>query len=212
MSFTPDPFWNEIYNQDRFVYGTLPNEYLAEKAQECIIPGATVLCIADGEGRNGVFLAKQHACTVVAFDASDVAMAKAQKFIKDSGVESEVTYFLSDCDSFQGWQPDAYDAIVGIFIQFADHEMRQRIFSRVRSSLRPGGVFILQGYTPKQLEFKTGGPQSLAPCYTEEMIRELALAHDLEITELRCYEAVLSEGFKHSGMSALLGLTARRPQ
>ena len=209
MSFTPDPFWNEIYNQEAFVYGTLPNEYLAQQAKEYVASGSKVLCIADGEGRNGVFLAKEHACEVVAFDSSDVAMAKAQKFSQESGVEKQITWTLSDFDSFPGWQPNTYDAIVGIFIQFADHDMRQRIFSRVLESLKPGGIFILQGYTPKQLEFKTGGPQSLAPCYTEEMIRELAVG--LEIIELRCYEKELSEGFKHSGRSALLGLTARKP-
>jgi hypothetical protein len=77
------------------------------------------------------------------------------------------------------------------------------------SSLRPGGLLILQGYTPKQLEFKTGGPSILEHLYTEEMIR--GLIGKLEVIDLRVYEEILSEGSKHTGMSALLGLVARKP-
>jgi hypothetical protein len=77
------------------------------------------------------------------------------------------------------------------------------------STLRPGGVLIVQGYTPKQLEYKTGGPSILEHLYTEEMIR--ALIGDLEPIDLCLYEKELSEGPKHTGKSALLGLVARKP-
>ena len=213
MSFVPDPFWNEVYSQEAFVYGKEPNHYLQEKAAEFVPAGSTVLCIADGEGRNGIYLAKQ-ACTVVAFDASDVARGKALKFAQESGLqERQYTYTLSDCEGFPGWQAETYDAIAGIFIQFAKTDgERQRLFADVYKALKPGGVLILQGYTPKQLEFKTGGPPTLAPCYTEEMIRALTMDASLEIVELQVYEKELQEGFKHNGMSALLGLTARKPK
>jgi hypothetical protein len=217
-SFVPDAFWNEVYSQDGMVYGTEPNDFLADvwtrvKETFPMVPPEgrpRVLCIADGEGRNGVWLAKQGA-TVTAFDASDVAVAKAIKFAADGGVDDHISYSLSDCDGFAGWQPSAFDAIVGIFIQFMDQAMRQRTFERAYMGLTPGGLFVLQGYTPKQLEYGTGGPPSLPPLYTEDMIRDLALNAGFEIVELRCYEKILSEGYKHSGMSALLGLVARKP-
>ena len=86
--------------------------------------------------------------------------------------------------------------------------MRARIFHQTYKALKPGGYFILQGYTPKQLEYKTGGPSLIEHLYTEEMIRDLARA--FEILDLRCYEKELSEGARHTGMSALLGLVARK--
>jgi hypothetical protein len=86
--------------------------------------------------------------------------------------------------------------------------MRARLFAQMASTLRPGGVLIIQGYTPKQLEFKTGGPSILEHLYTDDMIRNLI--GDLEVIDLCVYEKSLSEGPKHTGMSALLGLVARK--
>ena len=114
---------------------------------------------------------------------------------------------MCDSDGYH-WQINGYDAIVAIFIQFADPAMRARIFKQVYLSLKPGGIFILQGYTPKQLQYKTGGPSLIEHLYTEEMIRELA--QEFKILDLRCYEKELSEGARHAGMSALLGLTAQK--
>ena len=144
---------------------------------------------------------------VVGFDASDIALAKAKQFAKENQVEVEYTF--SDTDSF-AWQPNAYDAVIAIFIQFADPAMRARIFKQAHAALKQGGIFILQGYTPKQLEYKTGGPSLIEHLYTEEMIRDLA--KDFEILELSVYEKELSEGARHTGMSALLGLTAKKVQ
>mgnify|MGYP002143856775 FL=1 len=197
-------FWNERFNQEEFIFGTEPNEYLVEQAQKYLKAGDQVLCIADGEGRNGVWLAKQ-GMQVVGFDASDIALSKARKFAKDNHVAVE--YSFSDTDSY-AWPTNTYDAVVGIFIQFADPEMRKRIFAKTYESLKPGGIFILQGYTPKQLEYKTGGPSLIEHLYTEEMIRDLA--KDFSILELCSYERELSEGPRHSGMSAILGLVARK--
>lgn len=205
MSFTDaTEFWNERFDKEEFIFGKEPNEYLVDQSKRFLTPGNKVLCIADGEGRNGVWLAKQ-GMHVVGFDASDIALAKAKQFAKDNQVEVE--YSFSDTDGFT-WQTNSYDAVVGIFIQFADPEMRARIFSQAHQALKPGGIFILQGYTPKQLEYKTGGPSLIEHLYTEEMIRELA--EEFEILDLQCYEKELSEGARHTGMSALLGMVARK--
>lgn len=197
-------FWNERFDKEEFIFGKEPNEYLVEKANKYLKPKSKVLCIADGEGRNGVWLAKQ-GMQVVGFDASDIALAKAKQFAGDNQVEVE--YSFSDTDSFD-WQKNAYDAVIGIFIQFADPAMRERIFKQTYEALKSGGIFILQGYTPKQLEYKTGGPSLIEHLYTEELIRDLA--QEFQILELVSYERELSEGPRHTGMSAILGLVAKK--
>jgi SAM-dependent methyltransferase len=205
MSFADaTQFWNERFDKEEFIFGKEPNEYLVEQTKRYLKPKDKVLCIADGEGRNGVWLAKQ-GMKVIGFDASDIALAKAKQFAKDNQVE--VDYSFSDTDSFT-WQENSYDAVIGIFIQFADPAMRARIFKQTYKALKPGGYFILQGYTPKQLVYKTGGPSLIEHLYTEEMIRDLA--KEFEILDLRCYEKELSEGVRHTGMSALLGLVAQK--
>ena len=205
MRFTDaKQFWNERFNKPEFIFGKEPNEYLVEQASNYLKPNSSTLCIADGEGRNGVWLAKQ-GMHVTGFDISDVALAKASQFAADN--EVNIQYTLCDTDGFS-WPANSYDAVIGIFIQFADPEMRARIFKHVHQTLKSGGLFILQGYTSKQLEYKTGGPSLLEHLYTEEMIRELS--QEFKVLDLQCYEKELSEGAKHSGMSALLGMVAQK--
>ncbi|CAM3656729.1 class I SAM-dependent methyltransferase [Polynucleobacter antarcticus] len=205
MSFADaTQFWNQRFDKPEFIFGTEPNEYLVEQASTYLQAGNQVLCIADGEGRNGVWLAKQ-GMKVTGFDVSDIALLKAKQLAHDHQVT--IQYSLCDTDSFK-WVPNTYDAVIGIFIQFADPEMRTRIFKQVHETLKPGGIFILQGYTPKQLDYKTGGPSLIEHLYTEDMIQELA--KKFSVLDLRSYEKELSEGARHSGMSALLGLTAKK--
>jgi 2-polyprenyl-3-methyl-5-hydroxy-6-metoxy-1,4-benzoquinol methylase len=205
MSFTDaTQFWNERFDKEEFIFGKEPNEYLTQKTAQYLKPNSSVLCIADGEGRNGVWLAKQ-GMRVTGFDVSDIALAKAKQFAREHQVN--IQYSLSDTDGFD-WQENAYDAVICIFIQFADPEMRARIFKQVHQTLKPGGLFILQGYTPNQLEYKTGGPSLIDHLYTEKMIREHS--QGFEILDLECYEKELSEGPRHTGMSALLGMVSQK--
>ena len=205
MSFADaTQFWNERFNNKEFIFGKEPNEYLVQQTLQYLKSGSSVLCIADGEGRNGVWLAKQ-GMRVTGFDVSDIALAKANQFAADNKVN--IQYSLCDTDGFD-WQSNTYDAVIGVFIQFADPEMRARIFKQVHQTLKPGGLFILQGYTPKQLQYKTGGPSLIEHLYTEEMIRDLS--HGFDILDLQCYEKELSEGARHTGISALLGMVAKK--
>ena len=197
-------FWNKRFDKEEFIFGKEPNEYLVLQAKTYLKPNQKVLCIADGEGRNGVWLAKQ-GMQVVGFDVSDIALQKAKQFAIDNQVE--IAYSLSDTDRFD-WQENTYDAVIGIFIQFAEPQMRARIFKQAHKALKPGGILILQGYTLKQLEYKTGGPSLKDHLYTEGIIRELA--KEFQILDLRCYEKELNEGARHAGISALLGLVARK--
>ena len=197
-------FWNKRFDTPDYIFGRAPNEYLAQ-AKQYLKKGDAVLCVADGEGRNSVWLAKQ-GMQVDAFDLSEVALKKANALATEQA--AHVQFTLASSDTWD-WLPNQYDTVVGIFIQFADPVMRTRLFAQMASTLRPGGVLIVQGYTPKQLEYKTGGPSILEHLYTEDMIR--ALIGDLEPIELCLYQKELSEGPKHTGMSALLGLVARKP-
>jgi 2-polyprenyl-3-methyl-5-hydroxy-6-metoxy-1,4-benzoquinol methylase len=198
-------FWNKRFNTPDYIFGKAPNAYLEDQAKRHLKKGDAVLCVADGEGRNSVWLAKQ-GMRVDAFDLSEVALSKAIALAKEEAVQ--VQFSLASSDTWN-WKLNQYDAVVGIFIQFADPVMRARLFAQMISTLRPGGILIIQGYTPKQLDFKTGGPSILEHLYTEDMIR--TLISDLEPIDLCVYEKILSEGPKHTGMSALLGLVARKP-
>jgi SAM-dependent methyltransferase len=196
--------WNRRFQGEGFLFGTEPNGWLREQAA-ALPAGGRVLCVADGEGRNSVWLARQ-GFAVDAFDISDVGVAKARAFAARAGVT--VNYAVADCDGY-AWQPARYDGVAAIFVQFADPALRQRLFANLVASLAPGGVLILQGYTPKQLEYKTGGPPQVSHLYTPGLLREAFAG--LEILALREYEAEVAEGDGHRGRSALIGLVARRP-
>jgi len=196
--------WNRRFEAEGFLFGTEPNGWLRDHAAVWA-PGSRVLCVADGEGRNSVWLARQ-GLQVQAFDISSVGVAKARALAAREGVQ--VDYQVSDCDGW-AWPEAAFDGVAAIFIQFADPALRARLFHRMAAALKPGGTLVLQGYTPKQLDYRTGGPPQVEHLYTEELLRQ-AFAM-LDIVELRSYEADLAEGSGHHGRSALIGLVARRP-
>lgn len=199
----PAATWDQRFSQPGYVFGTEPNAFLASQ-RALFEPGKRVLAVADGEGRNSVWLARQ-GLAVDAFDISPVGVAKARELARQGGVA--VNYQVSDCDGWN-WEPHTYDYVVAIFIQFADPAMRERLFANMARALKPGGYLVLQGYTPKQLDYNTGGPGILEHLYTPALLRE-AFA-DLEMVELREYEAQLNEGSRHIGPSALIGMVARR--
>lgn len=195
--------WDQRYDTPEFLFGTAPNEYLVSQ-QSLLRPGMRALAVADGEGRNSVWLARQ-GLSVDAFDVSPVAVGKARRLAGDAQVA--VDFHVADCDAWS-WKPASYDVVAAIFVQFADPALRVRLFANIVTTLKPGGILILQGYTPKQLEYKTGGPGVLENLYTEEILRTELGA--LDIVELRNYEANLDEGTQHAGPSALIGLVARK--
>ena len=203
-SFSDDAAtWNKRFAPEDYVFGTEPNDYLREHAARWHA-GDRVLCVADGEGRNSVWLARR-GIIVDAFDISEVGVAKARKLAATAGVT--VAYDVCDCDAFR-WPEATYDGIAAIFVQFADPAMRTRLFANMIRALKPGGAVVLQGYGPKQLEYKTGGPSLLEHLYTAQMLREAFAS--TEIIELREYDDDLTEGTRHRGRSALVGLVARR--
>jgi cyclopropane fatty-acyl-phospholipid synthase-like methyltransferase len=199
----PAQTWDTRFSCDEYIFGTDPNHYLAQQSA-LLKPGMKVLAVADGEGRNSVWLSQQGLETT-AFDISQVGVEKARKLAIQA--KTEVNFIVSDCDSWK-WAPEHFDIVVAIFVQFADPQMRARLFANMIKTLKIGGVLILQGYTPKQLDYKTGGPPNLDHLYTENLLREEFSS--LQILDLRTYEMVMHEGLQHSGMSALIGMVARR--
>lgn len=195
--------WNERYAGEDFFYGTEPNAFLA--AQKALLkPGMRCLAVADGEGRNGVWLAEQ-GLEVLSVDGSHVAQAKAKKLAQQRGV----AMLFEQVDLLQwDWGENNYDVVVAIFIQFVTSPEREQMFAAIKRCLKPGGLLLLQGYTPRQLDYKTGGPSQVENLYTETMLAK-AFA-DLDILQLHEHDSVIREGSGHSGMSALIDLVARK--
>ncbi len=195
--------WNERYAGEEYHFGTEPNAFLVSQ-QDLLKPGMSCLAVADGEGRNGVWLAEQ-GLKVLSVDGSSVAVAKARALAKLRGVEMAVEQV--DLSQWQ-WPENQFDVVVGIFIQFALPVQRVQQFANLKKCLKPGGLLLLQGYTPRQLEYRTGGPSQVENLYTETLLRE-AFA-DMEILHLAEHDSEIFEGAGHCGMSALIDLVARK--
>ncbi len=198
----PAQTWDARFSTEDYIFGTAPNVWLTQH-RDLLPAGGRVLAVADGEGRNSVWLAQQ-GMQVDAFDISPVGVAKANKLAQQANVQ--VNYQVCGADNFD-WKSDTYDAVVAIFIQFAAPDARPRLFTRMKSVLKPNGLILLQGYTPKQLDYRSGGPPNLDHLYTDALLREEF--SDMSIVDLQAYESVLSEGTQHSGRSALIGMVAR---
>ena len=195
--------WEERFATPEYVFGTEPNAFLKSQAGQLPKSGKA-LAIADGEGRNGVWLAEQ-GLDVLSVDFSPTALAKAQALAGQRGVT--VRTLQADIIAWD-WPSAEFDVVVGIFFQFVGPPERHRIFAGIRKALKPGGLLLLEGYGPKQLEYKTGGPSELENLYTEELLRE-EFAGFSELAT-KSYDSVMSEGIRHVGMAALVDLVARR--
>ncbi len=198
------PTWDERYAGDAYLFGTAPNVFLTRQKDRLPAQG-TVLALADGEGRNGVWLAEQ-GLDVLAVDGSEVALAKSRRLAAERGVDMRHEH--ADLAAWE-FGCERFDAIVAIFIQFAAPAFRAQLFAGMQRALKPGGALLLEGYRPEQLAYGTGGPPDAENMYTESILRE-AFA-DMQIELLESYDAELHEG-RHEGMSALIDLVARKPQ
>jgi cyclopropane fatty-acyl-phospholipid synthase-like methyltransferase len=134
-----------------------------------------------------------------------VALDKAKKLAQQRGVA--IDFEQADLAQWQ-WGESRFDMVAAIFIQFAPPPLREQMFAGIRRCLKPGGLLLLQGYTPRQLEYKTGGPPVAENMYTEALLRNAF--GDMEIMHLREHDDHIGEGTGHSGMSALIDLVARK--
>jgi SAM-dependent methyltransferase len=195
--------WDARFAGDSYFFGTEPNAFLVG-CTPLLASGARILCVADGEGRNSVWLARQ-GFAVDAFDGSGRAVEKARALAAAADVE--VGYAVADVDAY-AWPRAAYDAVAAIFVQFAAPDQRRRLFAASARALRPGGLLLLQGYRVEQLAYGTGGPRTPDHLYTEEQLRAELGAFELRV--LHSHDSEIHEGEGHAGMSALVDVVAER--
>jgi SAM-dependent methyltransferase len=192
--------WDQRYGEAGFAYGTEPNGFL-EASLNHLPPSGTVLCLADGEGRNSVFLAQQ-GHTVTAIDSSSVGLAKAKTLAAERGVS--ITTCIADLTDYQ-LPENKYDAIISIFCHLPPQDRRQ-LHGQVVASLRKGGVFLLEAYTPRQLHHGTGGPpvKDLLMEINElkKELHQLDIIHGIEL------EREVREGRLHTGLGSVAQLIA----
>jgi SAM-dependent methyltransferase len=190
--------WDERYATDEYVYGTEPNDFLRNEYHR-IPKGGSVLCLADGEGRNGVFLAEQ-GYDVTSVDASCVGLAKARELAGARGVT--ITTKHADLTDFEMGE-HLWDGIVSIFCH-VPKEVREQLHHSVGRALRPGGVFILEAYTPDQPHNNTGGPPATM---SDRLVTEVLLKSELvSCNVIICRELTreIHEGMLHNGHSAVV--------
>lgn len=196
-------FWNQRYGKDEFAYGTAPNDFLVEFAHH-ISPAGRVLCLADGEGRNGVWLAQQgHAVTSV--DIAAEGMAKATRLAKDKGVMLDTR--VADLADFE-FGTQAWDGIVSIFMHLPP-KLRREVFARGVAALRPGGVVLFEAYAKGQLGRGTGGPPEIDLLVDLDEIRQEFPG--CRILHAFCGLREVREGRHHSGTGEVVQLVVQKP-
>jgi 2-polyprenyl-3-methyl-5-hydroxy-6-metoxy-1,4-benzoquinol methylase len=213
-------FWNARYAETGYAYGTEPNAFLVSVAlgvlplatlahpgasqQKLLKPGGKALAVADGEGRNGVWLAQQ-GMGVLSVDASEVGLRKTQELAADRGVKIrtekvELTTWA--------WPEQKFDVVAAIYVHFPP-EVRARMHRRMFEALKPSGILVLEAFTLAQLNYKSGGPPVLEMLYTADMLRIDFAGGEILLLEEATTD--LAEGKYHRGPAAVVRLVLRRP-
>lgn len=197
-------FWNERYAEADFAYGTEPNGFLST-CREYLKPGMKALAVADGEGRNGVWLAEQ-GLDVTTVDYSESGVQKSNKLAAERGVTVNAL-----CADLSVWDfpENEFDIIVSIFAHFPE-PLRKKVHNGIFKALKTGGHLILESYHPRQMEFKTGGPQSPEMMYSIDTLKEDFPGGEIVLLEDLDTEVV--EGKYHFGTGAVTRLILRKPQ
>ena len=187
--------WDERYSEEHYIYGTEPNGFLKDNFG--IIPTGDLLCLAEGEGRNAVFLAQQ-GYSVTAVDSSLVGLKKAKKLAADNKVTIE--FIHADLENYDIGDKK-WDGIVSIFCHVPE-QVRKKLHKKVVKGLKNTGVLFLEAYTPNQLKHGTGGPPLVDLMVSEKQLRQeltgLKFSHLLEL------EREVVEGTKHVGVGAVV--------
>lgn len=195
--------WDERFATEDYVYGTAPNRWL--EAQDGLLPRTgRALAVADGEGRNGVWLAER-GLRVTAVDGSRVGLEKARRLARERACAARYQTVLADLITWDCPAP-AYELAVLCYLHLPPAPRRE-LHRRLAASLVPGGLLVMEAFTPRQLAFRTGGPSHPDLLYEPvELGRDFA---GLEILHLEETELELEEGLLHRGRSAVLRLLAR---
>ena len=195
--------WETRFRAPGYAFGKEPNAFLKSQAPQ-LRGGGTALSVADGEGRNGVWLAEQ-GLDVLAIDFSPTALQKARALAAERGVRLATE--VADVTNWR-WPTDAYDVIAAIFIQFVTPIERSALFANIKRALKPGGLLVMEGYRPEQLNYRTGGPPEVERLYTRALLE--AAFGDMAQIAIFEHDSVINEGTSHVGMSALIDLVAKK--
>ena len=195
--------WESRFAAPEYLFGTAPNAFLKSQAHR-LEPGQKALALADGEGRNGVWLAEL-GLDVLSLDFSANALKKARALAALRRVD--LRFQQVDLATWP-WPTAELDVIVAIFIQFADPPFRQRIFGGIKTALKPGGLLLMQGYRPEQLDYRTGGPSQVENLYTTALLEDSF--GDFASVEINEHDSMVDEGGGHAGMSALIDFVGRK--
>lgn len=195
-------FFDEKYNSDEFFYGTEANDFLKEKSL-ALTEKSLILSLGEGEGRNAVYLAK-NGHRVIAIDESEIGLKKAANLAKSNHLTIET--ITCDVTEFQ-FSENSFDAIISIWFHLPS-KMRKSIHEKCVKALKPGGFFILEAYTPEQLNYATGGPKNL------DMLMRLidlkAELHGLRFINETEKIRMIKEGIGHHGMSAVVQILGQK--
>jgi SAM-dependent methyltransferase len=197
--------WEERFAKDGYLFGTEPVPFLL-KHDAFFQAGQSILSIAEGEGRNGVYLAKK-GLDVTGVEFAPSAVAKAEELARANNVAPQ--FIQSDLFDWD-WPTEAFDITLGLFFQFVGPAERNVLWRKMRDATRPGGLIMIHGYTPKQLEFGTGGPPCTENMYTSSDFADQIANCDVLVCEE--YDAEQNSGSAHVGMSALIDFIARKPR
>jgi len=193
----PAAMWDERFARTEPVYGEEPNAFLRAQAMQRLTAGMKVLVPADGYGRNGLWLAR-HGFDVTTVDVSAVGVERARKTALAVGISARI--LLSNLNTWD-WPVGEFDAVVSIYLHLVKEE-RVVIHARALAALKPGGIVILEAFTPAQLLLSSGGPKTLELLYSANILRQdFAGAEVVELAEM---EVELDEGHMHRGMAAVV--------
>lgn len=194
--------WDARYSEDGFAYGIMPNDFLSENVEKLPV-GGKLLCLAEGEGRNAVFLAKK-GFEVVAVDSSAVGLQKARELAEKEQVE--ITTIVADLAEFV-FEDNCFDGVISIFCHLPP-SVRKLVNIGVTRCLKPGGIVLLEGYTPEQMEHKTGGPPDPVLMLNLNILKDefsdLTILHGMEL------EREITEGRLHTGLGAVVQFIAQK--
>lgn len=199
------PKWDGHYAEPGYIFGTAPNSFLASEAHHFASRGR-ILVPGDGEGRNGIWLAGQ-GFDVTTVEASSVGVAKARALADERGVHLDIQN--ANLDSW-GWPVAIFDGVASIFVHF-EPLVRSIMHRRMLAALKPGGILLLEAFTPKHIENRKAGSRGGPPpemLYTADMLRDDLAGADVEL--LREEEVMLDEGSRHQGRAQVVRLVARR--
>jgi SAM-dependent methyltransferase len=188
--------WDQRYAEEGFAYGTKPNDFLRESMAK-LCPGGKILCLAEGEGRNAVYLA-ENGYNVSCVDLSPVGLDKATALAQSRSVSIETC--VADLKDYQ-ISADSYDAIISIFCQLPP-AIQEHMHGQIHKGLRPGGVYILEGFSKQQINYNTGGPRKPEMLMDLDSVKRelepLYLQHAIET------ERLINEGKYHKGKGAVI--------